>query len=76
MEKHQSDLRKVCSQDDASHGSTGSGEKMVTSPGIHFFPSSDSPHQGVVPRDMEWSGHLARTLSFTSDNAAICLSFP
>lgn len=50
-------------------GSTGSGEEMVTSPSS-FHPLLSilySPHQGVAPRDMEWSGLLARTLLFTSD---------
>lgn len=67
MEKHQSDLRKVCSQDDASQGEhwvrRGDGD-LSRHPLLSILYS---PHQGVAPRDMEWSGLLARTLLFTSD---------
>lgn len=62
MEKHQSDLRKVCSQDHVPYGehwiSRGNGG-LQASPS--FFPSSDSLQQGVPSRDTEWSGLLTRS---------------
>lgn len=67
MEKHQSDLRKVCSQDDASHGSTGSGEEMVTSPGITSFPPLTVHIRELHPGIWSGLGFSLELFFFTSD---------